>query len=168
MHYLIIFQLMIIYLTCASEPFNLTDGFLSLPLNQSNLVIQRPYDVPEDQRYSFIDGVHKLWVYSTDKPHSPTSKSHPRTEIRIHLHPFMGSCQIVCIMQVFGASPHATTLMLRVSNGTLSYYRDGVLKFEATGRGGKSHYFKCGVYAQNDETNSMESRWKGIKVLKKI
>jgi hypothetical protein len=101
-------------------------------------------------------------------------------------------------MQVFGASPHATTLMLRVYNGTLSYYRgpvlvpniydrwfqlnvihdvdasnvtiyiDGVLKFEATGRGGKSHYFKCGVYAQNDETNYMESRWKGIKVLKKI
>ena len=68
-----------------SEPFNLTDGFLSLPLNQSNLVIQRPYDVPEDQRYSFVDGVHKLWVYSTDKPHSPTSKTHPRTEIRIHV-----------------------------------------------------------------------------------
>lgn len=104
----------------------------------------------------------------------------------------------VCIMQVFGASPpHATTLMLRVYNGTLSYYRapalvddiydrwfrlnvihdvdaaivkvyiDGVLKFEAPGRGGTSHYFKCGVYAQNDDSHSMESRWKEIKVLKK-
>lgn len=29
----------------------------------------------------------------------------------------------VCVMQVFGASPHATTLMLRVYNGSLSYYR---------------------------------------------
>lgn len=104
----------------------------------------------------------------------------------------------VCIMQVFGASPpHATTLMLRVYNGTLSYYRapalvddiydrwfrlnvihdvdaaivkvyiDGVLKFEAPCRGGTSHYFKCGVYAQNDDSHSMESRWKEIKVLKK-
>ena len=47
-----------------------TEGFISLPLNQSNFVILRPYDVPEDQRYSRINGVHKLWVYSTDKPHS--------------------------------------------------------------------------------------------------
>ncbi|KAL5999955.1 hypothetical protein ACLOJK_034632 [Asimina triloba] len=60
-----------------------TDGFVSLPLNSSNFVIQRPYDVPESARYSFIDGVHKLWVYATDKPHSPTSNTNPRTEIRI-------------------------------------------------------------------------------------
>lgn len=100
-------------------------------------------------------------------------------------------------MQVFGASRHATTLMLRVYNGTLSYYRspvlipnvydkwfrlnvihdvkaskvkiyiDGVLIFEAPGRGGKSHFFKCGVYSQEDASYYMESRWKGIKVLKK-
>jgi hypothetical protein len=85
MHYLILFQLMIMCQNCASQRFNLTDGFLSLPLNQSNFDIQRPYDVPEDQRYSFIDGVHKLWVHSTDKPHSLTSKTHPRTEIRIQV-----------------------------------------------------------------------------------
>ncbi|KAL0344324.1 UNVERIFIED_CONTAM: Citrate-binding protein [Sesamum angustifolium] len=109
----------------------------------------------------------------------------------------------VCIMQVFGSSPpQATTLMLRVYNGTLSYYRapvvvpkiygrwfklnvvhdvegrrvevyiDGVLKYEAASRGrgeaeGTSHYFKCGVYAQNDASYYMESRWKKIRVLKK-
>ncbi|KAJ7956957.1 citrate-binding protein-like [Quillaja saponaria] len=34
----------------------------------------------------------------------------------------------VCIMQVFGASPpHATTLMLRVYNGSLTYYKSPVL-----------------------------------------
>ena len=100
-------------------------------------------------------------------------------------------------MQVFGASGHATTLMLRTYNGALSYYRDpvldpdvynkwfrlnviydvearklevyinGVLKFKAPGRGGKFHYFKFGVYSQDDGSNYMESRWKGIKVLKK-
>lgn len=104
----------------------------------------------------------------------------------------------VCIMQVFGASPHATTLMLRVYNSSLFYYRDpvlipdvhdkwfrlnvihdvdsakvqvyidGVSTFEAAGRGGTSHYFKCGVYAQDDDSYYMESRWKGIKVLKKM
>ena len=62
-----------------------TNGFIALPLNQSNFLIQRPYNVPQDTRYSFIHGVHKLWVYSTDKPHSITSKTRPRTEIHIHV-----------------------------------------------------------------------------------
>uniref|UniRef100_A0A2N9HRB6 Alginate lyase 2 domain-containing protein n=1 Tax=Fagus sylvatica TaxID=28930 RepID=A0A2N9HRB6_FAGSY len=127
---------MIMCQTCASQPFNLTDGFLSLPLNQSNFDIQSPYDVPEDQRHSFIDGVHKLWVHSTDKPHSLISKTHPRTEIRIQGYDYTsGVWQFeghgfvpngtsgVCIMQVFGARPGATTLMLRVDNGSLTYYR---------------------------------------------
>ncbi|XP_060675147.1 citrate-binding protein isoform X2 [Ziziphus jujuba] len=71
--------------TCAwrHRRVDLIKGFLSLPLNQSNFVIQRPYDVPENERYSFINGVHRLWVYSTDKPHALTSHTNPRTEIRI-------------------------------------------------------------------------------------
>ncbi|OMO55916.1 Concanavalin A-like lectin/glucanases superfamily [Corchorus capsularis] len=99
----------------------------------------------------------------------------------------------VCIMQVFGASSHATTLMLRVYKGSLYYYRegpiekniydrwfklnvihdvdasklkvyiDGVLKLEAPGRGGENHYFKFGVYSQDDASHYMESRWKHIK-----
>ncbi|PON83528.1 Alginate lyase [Trema orientale] len=191
--------------------FDPTEGFISLPLNQSNFVIQSPYDVPQNQRYSFVQGVHRLWIYSFDKPHSPISKTSPRTEIRIHgydyssgVWQFEGYAYVphgtsgVCIMQVFGASPnHATTLMLRVYNGSLTYYRtpvlvadiydrwfrvnvvhdveasdvkvyiDGVLTYHAPGRGGTSHYFKCGVYAQKDSSYLMESRWKGIKVLKK-
>lgn len=101
-------------------------------------------------------------------------------------------------MQVFGGEPpNSTTLMLRVYNGTLSYYRgpvivpnvynrwfklnviheveaskvnvyiDGVLKYTAPGTGRASHYFKCGVYAQNDDSYYMESRWRKIRVLKK-
>lgn len=31
------------------------------------------------------------------------------------------------IMQIFGASQHATTLMIRVYDGSLTYYRDPVL-----------------------------------------
>lgn len=93
--------------------------------------------------------------------------------------------------------PHATTFMLRVYNGSLMYYRrtvlvdqiydkwfrlnvihdvdgskvkvyiDGYLKLEADGRGGTSHAFKCGVYAQDDDSFYMESRWRGLQVLKK-
>ncbi|CAK9139390.1 unnamed protein product [Ilex paraguariensis] len=104
----------------------------------------------------------------------------------------------VCIMQVFGASTHATTLVLGVCNGALSYYNrlvivpdiydrwfrlnvihdveaedvkvyiDGVLQLVAPGQGGASHNFTCGVYAQEDNSNCMESRWKDIKVFKKM
>ncbi|KAL5818624.1 hypothetical protein ACOSQ3_022508 [Xanthoceras sorbifolium] len=102
-------------------------------------------------------------------------------------------------MQVFGASPpRATTLQLRVYNGSLAYYRgsvlvpniyerwfrlnvihdvdasrikiyiDGILKHEASGCGGTSYYFKLGVYWQIDQSYYMECRWKGIKVLKNM
>ncbi|KAI6699744.1 hypothetical protein NL676_014068 [Syzygium grande] len=195
----------------ASRPVDPTQGFVSLPLNRSYYHIQKPYDVPEDRRYSYCDGVHKCWVYSTDKPHTRTSRTKPRTEIAIQgygyssgIWQFEGYGYVpagtsgVCVMQVFGASPpHATTFMLRVYNGSLMYYRrtvlvdqiydkwfrlnvihdvdgskvkvyiDGYLKLEADGRGGTSHAFKCGVYAQDDDSFYMESRWRGLQVLKK-
>ncbi|CAI9758295.1 unnamed protein product [Fraxinus pennsylvanica] len=188
-----------------------THGFIELPFNSSFYHIQKPYNLPVEQRYSFINGVHKLWVLSTDKPLSRNSPTKPRSEIIISGYNYSsGVWQFeafgyvpcgtsgVCVMQVFGASPpHASTLMLRVYNGSLSYYREpviipnvydewfrlnvihdveasrvkvyinGILKYEAPGRGGTSHHFKCGVYAQDDDSYYMESRWKGIRVLKK-
>ncbi|PIN26843.1 hypothetical protein CDL12_00387 [Handroanthus impetiginosus] len=192
-------------------PIDPTHGFIDLPFNESFYHIQKPFDLPIDHRYSFISGVHRLWVYSTDSPLSRNSPTKPRTEIIISGYNYSsGVWQFeaygyvpcgtsgVCIMQVFGSDPpHATTLMLRVYNGTLTYYQgpvivpniydkwfklnvihdvekskvkvyiDGVLRYEGSGRGGAFHYFKCGVYAQNDDSYYMESRWKKIRVLKK-
>lgn len=103
----------------------------------------------------------------------------------------------VCVMQVFGANLHATTLMLRVYDGSLSYYRnpvivpniydrwfrlnvihdvdgskvtvfiDGVRAFETEGRGGDDHFFKCGVYAQDDDSDRMGPVGRESKFLKK-
>ncbi|KAL5714916.1 hypothetical protein ACHQM5_016817 [Ranunculus cassubicifolius] len=208
--YAVFLHFTILQVIC-SRPIHPTRGFISLPIHNSTLAIQRPYDIPECERSSYVNGVHKLWVYSTDKPHSLISQTRPRSEIRITGYDYSsGVWQFegygyvpsgtsgVCIMQVFGASsPHATTIMLRVYNGSLTYYQeqvlvpdiydrwfrlnvihdvgaskvkvfiDRVLKLEVDGRGGKSHYFKCGVYAQNNASHYMESRWKRIKVLKK-
>ncbi|XP_054806312.1 citrate-binding protein-like [Prosopis cineraria] len=91
----------------------------------------------------------------------------------------------------------ATTLMILTFDGSLAYYRrpllvpyiwdrwfqlnvihdveasivrvyiDRVLVYEAPGQGGDSHYFKFGVYSQDDSSYYMESRWKGIRVLHK-
>ncbi|KAF6992809.1 hypothetical protein CFC21_009768 [Triticum aestivum] len=103
----------------------------------------------------------------------------------------------VSIMQVFGAGETATTLMLHVYDGALRYYDrqivedaiydrwfrlnvvhdvegstltvyiDGQQRLHVDGRGGDSHYFKFGVYAQNHDSSCMESRWKGVRILKK-
>jgi hypothetical protein len=100
-------------------------------------------------------------------------------------------------MQVFGGSPYATTAMLRIYNGSLTYYEslvltpnmydrwfkvnvihdvgannvkiyiDGILEYDGNGRGVNTHYFKFGVYLQNDPSNCTESRWKEIRVFQK-
>ncbi|KAJ6948986.1 citrate-binding protein-like [Populus alba x Populus x berolinensis] len=185
------------------------DGFTSLSLGRSNFVIHKPYDVSESERYSFQNGIHKLWVYSADKPFKSGSNTSPRTEVRVRgydytsgVWQFEGYAYVpsgttgVSIMQIFGGASAATTMMLRVYNGALSYYRapiaqniydrwfrvnvihdagapkvkvyiDGSLVHEANGNGASSHYFKFGVYAQDGASDYMESRWRGIKVLRK-
>ena len=42
---------------CRADP---TDGFTRLPLNDDNIKLQKPYNEPLDDRYSFDDGVRKL------------------------------------------------------------------------------------------------------------
>ncbi|KAF2293155.1 hypothetical protein P3X46_018382 [Hevea brasiliensis] len=191
-----------------------TQGFAELPFNSSYYYIQKPYDLDVSKRYSFVNGTHQLWVYSTDKPLARSSPTRPRTEVIINgynytsgVWQFEGNAYVpsgtsgVCIMQVFGADPNATittTLMLRVYSGNLTYYTDpvivpqiydrwfrvnvihdmdasnvkvyvdGFLSYQGSGRGGAFHFFKFGVYAQKNDSDYMESRWKEIKIFKKI
>ncbi|TKY73877.1 Citrate-binding protein [Spatholobus suberectus] len=96
------------------SPVDLTRRFTELPLNRSNLVIQKPYDLPESTRYSFVDGVHKLWVSGCTPPTNLT----PKRVIPIRIKGFcyssgvwqfnlkggvLGQCLLqagLCIMQV--------------------------------------------------------------------
>ncbi|KAK1439327.1 hypothetical protein QVD17_05143 [Tagetes erecta] len=165
----------------------------------------------EEQNFSCGSLTKFSIIRKTDKPHTRTSKTLPRTEIRFQGYDYTsGVWQFeaygyvprgtsgVCIMQVFGSKPpHATTIMLRVYDNNLYYYHnqnifsniydtwfrlnvihdvegnnvkayiDGVLKYDGPGHEGKLHYFKCGVYSQNDGSNFMESHWRDIKILKK-
>lgn len=54
-----------------------------------------------------------------------------------------------------------------VEASNVKVYVDGVQVYEAPGQGGTFHYFKFGVYAQHNPSCYMESRWKGIRVLRK-
>ncbi|CAL1363104.1 unnamed protein product [Linum trigynum] len=127
--------LLAIYCCCdgADDP---TLGFTEVPLNPSNMVILKPYDVPVDQRYSFINGTHRMWVYADDKPEAPGSNTQPRTEIRIvgldyssgvwqfEGHGFVpNGTSGATVAQIHGAAHGNTTLLLRVyAPGEMRYY----------------------------------------------
>ncbi|KAK8486270.1 hypothetical protein V6N12_013841 [Hibiscus sabdariffa] len=91
-------------------------------------------------RYSFNNGVHRFWLYSTDKPHTPSSQTKPRCEIQIGgydyssgVWQFEGEAYIpsgttaTSIMQVFGGSFRATTIMLRVYDDSITVYMSPVV-----------------------------------------
>ncbi|KAI6689542.1 hypothetical protein NL676_026370 [Syzygium grande] len=112
-----------------------TDGFTVVPLTEWNFEIQKPYDKPLEERYSFTDGIRRLWVYADDKPHEPNSTTMPRTEIRISgLDYSSGVWQFegygfvpngtsgAIIVQIHGGMGHATTLILRMYEGDVRYY----------------------------------------------
>ncbi|KAK6246427.1 hypothetical protein SCA6_009517 [Theobroma cacao] len=130
-------MLLFLVLVCLLKSFNLgeadtTDGFTPVPLTQANFELQRPYNVPLEERYSYEHGIHKLWVY---KPHDPNSHTQPRTEIRVEgLDYSSGVWQFegygfvpngtsgVTISEIHGASSGATTLILRIYDGNMRYY----------------------------------------------
>ncbi|KAL8110416.1 hypothetical protein AgCh_026220 [Apium graveolens] len=170
---------------CRADP---TDGFTLLPLTNDNIKLQKPYNEPLDDRYSFDDGVRKLWGYDYSSG----------------IWQFEGYAYVpkgtsgVTIMQIHGARQGATTLQLRIYNGDLKYYKfdvieknlydkwfrvnvihnvdegeltvfiNGVKKYVKNDQGPGDLYFKCGVYAAPAGSSKyMESRWKGIKIYKK-
>ncbi|CAN1130163.1 Citrate-binding protein [Linum perenne] len=175
-----IFKSPFLIVVYSSDP---TDGFTEIPLNQTNLVLQKPYDIPLDHRYSFINGTHRMWVYADDKSHNITSNTQPRTEIR-----FMGldyssgvwqfeghgfvpnGTSGATIAQIHGAKNHSSTLIVRIyePGEKVSVYIDGEKKFEHEDRGPGDMYFKCGVYAAPINISYyMESRWRDLKIYTK-
>ncbi|XP_052138276.1 citrate-binding protein-like [Oryza glaberrima] len=128
----------------AADP---TDGFTAVRLGERNFQLQWPYDVKNSSRYSFDGTVRRLWVFSSDKPHTPRSKTKPRTEIRMtgydyssRVWQFEGTGYVpsgttgVSIMQVFGGGKTATTLMLHVYDGDLWYYHQQVVEHNINDR----------------------------------
>lgn len=93
-----------------------TDGFSYVSLSDSNFQVQKPYDVSVNQRYSYVGGEHRLWVYKTDKPYSSSSNTAPRTEVRITvsivniLTSCFFSCQTIFFYQ---GKPHNTLEVFR-------------------------------------------------------
>ncbi|CAK9134582.1 unnamed protein product [Ilex paraguariensis] len=115
--------------------YGCSDGFTEIPLTEANFVLQKPYDTPPEERYSYENGVHKMWVYADDKPLALGSNTQPRTEIRNKgldycsgVWQFEGNSFVpngtsgATIVQIFGAAHGNTTMLLRIYNGEMRYY----------------------------------------------
>ncbi|KAJ4819396.1 Citrate-binding protein [Rhynchospora pubera] len=116
-----------VFVTVCKGDSDPTDGFTAVSLDESNFKLQQPYNLDPSERYSFENGIRKLWVYSNDEPFKQDSDTKPRTEIRMTgydysdgVWQFEGHGYVpsgttgVSIMQIFGADNQATSIMLRV------------------------------------------------------
>jgi hypothetical protein len=108
---------------CPDDP---TQGFTE---HQDSFVVQRPYDLPAKDRFSYERGIYTAWVLPDDKSHATWSGTHSRTETRFSdlkngEHLFSADFMVepgsenVCIQQVKGALGPLGTY-LRVNGGTL-------------------------------------------------
>jgi len=97
--------------------------------------VQKPYDVSVSSRFKYASGVWYCWVYKTDKPHTTTSNTAPRTEMRWQndytsgnrmwdgdVYPVSG-IDGAHIQQVFGGVTHATaSMVMAFADGTIRRY----------------------------------------------
>jgi hypothetical protein len=81
--------LFIVLVSCCSQisaGVDPTLGFIAVNLTEDRFKLDHPYDLPPEQRYEFLAGVRRMWVYSTDKPLSSGSPTRPRSEIFLNVY----------------------------------------------------------------------------------
>ncbi|HEY2901456.1 MAG TPA: hypothetical protein VGL59_12820, partial [Polyangia bacterium] len=93
--------------------------------------VEKPYDLPESQRFTFAGGIFTFWILPTDKPHDPGNTTDPRTEARWsnfgNTRPHLWSADMmfekpsdhVTIMQVHTTASGAGPVYLRVDSGDI-------------------------------------------------
>lgn len=127
-----------------------TEGFRPERLSYR---LQKPYNIPIEERYSARDGTYHFWVFSDDKPLRPGNRTKPRTEMRFpdYTHgaeEYEADLLVprgtagVCVMQIHTAddlSPRygATTFMVFVEasdGGSLHFYSGPELARNIYGR----------------------------------
>jgi hypothetical protein len=65
----------IVEMNCPEDP---TQGWTEY---QDSFHLERPYNVPQNTRFSITGGIYNFWVFPGDRPHSPIAMGrNPRTE----------------------------------------------------------------------------------------
>ncbi|XP_020153051.1 citrate-binding protein-like [Aegilops tauschii subsp. strangulata] len=105
---------------------HLTAGFTRVRLTESQFVVQKPYDVLLDARYEFSGGIRRMRC---------TRRGCGSFEGEVYV---PAGTSGAFIIQIFGAKPErqATTLMLHVYDGNLTFYhrQQSVLAHDAYDR----------------------------------
>ncbi|GJN28214.1 hypothetical protein PR202_gb16313 [Eleusine coracana subsp. coracana] len=150
----------------AGRSGGLTAGFTRVNLRESQFVVQKPWNVPLDQRYEFAGGVRRMWVFDTDKPGSPNHPGGARTEIKINV--VYNYTEERGRAGVYGRWVRLNVVH-DVAASNVTVFVDGERRLSAPGHGGEQHYFKFGVYKQSHHQPShrMESWWKNVAVYTK-
>ncbi|XP_076899097.1 citrate-binding protein-like [Bidens hawaiensis] len=159
--------LLVVHLSLLTEPHMVfavdpTQGFTNVPLTSSSFIYQKPYNVPLGDRYSFVNGVHRFWVYANDKPFERGSNTQPRTEAQIKPDYTSGIWQFegyafvprvtsgATIVQILGAAQGNMTLLLRIYNGDMRYYDGQVIATDLYDK-----WFKVNIIHNVDEGRLM-------------
>jgi hypothetical protein len=125
----------------AADP---TDGWTQRTFTHT---MQKPWNLSLSQRYRNESGTHTMWVYDTDEPHTQSSATDPRTEMRWQQeytsgqHMWDGDSYVptgtdgATVMQILRvkhpSGTPATDFMVNVVNqngGTLRHYNGTVLR----------------------------------------
>jgi len=102
--------------------------------------IHKPWNLSVSDRFSYSNGVWRMWVFSSDASHQEGNTTAPRTEMRWDIdytsgqRMFDGDVYIpsptsgVCFQQVFGGSSSATSNMTLIRNGVVTHYNNEVIR----------------------------------------
>jgi len=130
--------------TPTATPGSPTSGWTQ---NSFTYAVHKPYNLAVSARFNYSAGIWTTFVYNTDQPHTETSGTMPRTELRWNNnytsgnHMWDGDVYLVAgtngtsIQQVFGAQGRATASMVfaySASGGSLRRY-DATSEVLATG-----------------------------------
>ncbi|THG15110.1 hypothetical protein TEA_014027 [Camellia sinensis var. sinensis] len=99
-----------------------TNGFTNVALTEYNFELQKPYDIPLEQRYSYYNGVRKFDFITTNSAFTRFRYGFVRS-LAIEGYGFVpNSTSGATIVQIHGATNYTTTIILRIYNGDMRYY----------------------------------------------
>ncbi|KAK7841074.1 citrate-binding protein [Quercus suber] len=121
------FLLVILVLVGSLEMFNFcgadpTNGFTLVPLTESNFELQKPYDIPLDQRYSFVNGFTIYGSMLMTSRTTPIGLDYSSGVWQFEGYGFVPNGTYgATVGQIHGAAHGATTLILRIYDGDMKY-----------------------------------------------
>ena len=121
-------------------------GWVALPLN---FKIQWPYNLPEDSRYWFTNGIYHCEVHRGDLPFVPGNHTRPRTEQRF---PDYSDGEIQYQARLMAPSNENSYCIFQIHTGNAQSHAHGattLMLFWFSRDGGSLHFYNGAELARN-------------------